>query len=573
MKKHPRQILRTNDEPLDKVPLSEYPRPQFRRDSYLCFNGEWDFTISYYWRFPKVYNQKIIVPYPPESELSGIGTYIKKEEYLFYRKIFTLPEGFVKDLVLLHIDGCDQIYDVYINKHRVASYDNGYLPLTTEIHTFLQPGENEIIICVRDDLDPNYPYGKQALNSKGMWYTKFSGIWKSVWMESVNYKHFESLNIKTTLESVRIKSNGIGNNKKIIIHTEYGDIEQSFHNDITINIPNPHLWSPDDPYLYQFELISDTDHVHSYFALRTISIDSKDNSRILFNGKKVFFHGLLDQGYFPDGIVTPKSYKQYEDEILKIKELGFNTIRKHIKVEPLYFYYLCDKLGIFVFQDMVNNGKYNIFKHGILPNFLGVRHWKNFGKHDKKSYRLMFTRSLEETIETLINTPSIVYYTIFNEGWGQADPDEFYDFAKKLNRNVIIDTTSGWFFAKFSDVYSYHIYFHKLKLPKEKKVRPKLISEFGGYVYKILDHSTNLDGTYGYKIFENLKDFQNAFKNLYFNQVIPLIDKGLQGAIYTQVSDVEDETNGLFTYDRKIMKVNKEDCLAIKKAIDDKIGQ
>lgn len=573
MKKQQIQILTTNDEPLDNIPLSEYPRPQFRRDSYLCFNGEWDFSVSSYWGFPKTYSQKIIVPFPPESQLSGVGTYINKDKYIFYRKKFTLPKDFVKDLVFLHVDSCDQVYEVFINQNQVASYNNGYLPLTTEIHSFLVPGENEIIICARDDLDMTYPYGKQSFKSHGMWYTKFSGIWKSVWMESVHYKHFETLNISTTLDSVRIKANGIGSNKRIIIHTEYGDIEQDFHRDTTIKIPNPHLWSPDDPYLYNFELISDTDHVYSYFALRTICVDKNDKSRILFNGKKVFFHGLLDQGYFPDGIVTPKSYKQYEDEILKIKELGFNTIRKHIKIEPLYFYYLCDKLGVFVFQDMVSNGKYSLFKHGILPNLFNIIHWKDFGKKDKRIYRINFGQALERTMEVLYNSPSVIYYTIFNEGWGQSHPNSFYSYAKKINENVIIDSTSGWYFSKDSDVYSYHNYFRKLKLPKEKSVRPKLISEFGGYVYKIPEHSTNLDKTFGYKIFNTIKEYQKGFKDLYLNQVIPLIDKGLQGAIYTQVSDVEDETNGLFTYDRKVTKVNKADCLEIKKAIDEKLGQ
>jgi hypothetical protein len=572
-KKKQRQILTLDDKPLAKVPLKEYPRPQFVRDSYICFNGEWDFEISSYCGLPTKYNRKIIVPFVPESLLSGVNTYINKGEFIFYRKKFNLSKKFVKDLVFLHIDASDQFTDVYINGHHVASHSEGYLPLTSEIHSFIKYKDNELVIRVRDDLSKVIPYGKQSEKSHGMWYTKFTGIWKSVWLESVNIKHFENLQIRTNLEAVRIRSNGIGDNKKVIIHTEEGDIINDFDEDITIKLSHPHLWSPDDPYLYNFELISDTDHVKSYFALRTIEVDKNDNSRILFNGKPIFFHGLLDQGYWPDGIVTPKSYKYFEKEIKELKALGFNTLRKHIKVEPLYFYYLCDKLGMFVFQDMVNNNKYSIFKHGIPPVVFEKIHKKNFGKHDNRAYRQAFAKSMEGTVSLLSNSPCVVYYTIFNEGWGQTHPNSFYEYMKQLNLGPLVDSTSGWYFADKSDVYSYHIYFRKLKLYKEKDIRPKLISEFGGYVYKIPEHSFNLYKTFGYKIFKTQEEFQKGFKDLYMNEVIPLIDQGLQGAIYTQVSDVEDETNGLFTYDRKVLKVNKKDCLDIKKTIDSKIGQ
>ena len=563
-----RQLLMDNL-PLEDIPLCEYPRPQFKRDSYLCLNGEWEFKTSYLDNdLEGEYKEKIIVPYSMESYLSSINRYLNKGEYLYYRKIFKLDNDFNKGRVVLHFDAVDQIAEIYLNNNLVATHEGGYLPFEVDITSYLKE-ENTLIVKVQDDLDLKYGYGKQTKVSKGMWYTKTSGIWKTVWLESTKEEYFNNVKIDVTLSSVTLTLDTNVEEKTIIIHTENGDIIRTFkENKITIDIDNPHLWSPEDPYLYYFELIGEDDKIESYFALRTIKVSNDNIPFILLNDQPYFFHGLLDQGYFPDGLLTPKAYKKYEDEILALKELGFNVLRKHIKIEPLYFYYLCDKLGMIVFQDMVNNSSYSFIRDTALPT-IGLLRWKNKGKHVLKENKEQFIKECRGTLDLLYNSPSVLYYTIFNEGWGQFECDRVFEIVKSIDSSRIIDATSGWFFGDKSDVDSYHVYFKKIKVKTKK--RPIIISEFGGYVYKELEHSFNLENTYGYKIYKTKEEFQKGLSLLYLTQIVPLIKKGVCGAIYTQVSDVEDETNGLFTYDRKILKVSKTQMLEIKNQIEKEI--
>ena len=277
--------------------------------------------------------------------------------------------------------------------------------------------------------------------------------------------------------------------------------------------------------------------------------------RILLNGKVYFFNGVLDQGYFSDGIYTPASPNEYARDILAMKSLGFNTLRKHIKVEPEEFYYQCDKLGMIVFQDMVNNGKYSFLRDTALPT-IGFKNLREKKRTPRE--RDAFYEGMKRTVSQLYSHPCVVYYTIFNEGWGQFEADKMYALMRELDSTRIIDTTSGWFKKNESDVNSLHVYFKEVKLKGEKGEKPIILSEFGGYSYKIKEHSANLKKTYGYKKFENQGEFENALINLYENEVIPNVQNGLCGAIYTQLSDVEDETNGFLTYDRRVLKVNCE---------------
>lgn len=557
--------LTTDDNILDEIPLSEYPRPQFKRDSYLCLNGKWDLCFSYDEKIPTDFDQKVIVPFPVESDLSGVSHYLQKDEYIYYRKTFSLDSSFIKEIVELHFDGIDQISWIYLNGKLIKEHIGGYTPFSVYIQDYLKES-NTLIVKVKDNLDKSLCYGKQSQKSKGMWYTKTSGIYKSVWLESYNKNHFSSLKITPTLNNVTINVDSNIKEKKIVISTPEGTIEKEFFdNQITIDIINPINWTSDNPYLYHFKLISKDDIIESYFALRTIKIEKVNNvPRILLNNKPIFFHGLLDQGYFPDGLLTPKSYQKYEDELLNIKSLGFNTIRKHIKLEPLYFYYLCDKLGVFVFQDFINNDKYSFFKESVLPT-IGFQNFASYGKRRKQTIKDNFINQGKEIIDLLYNHPCVIYYTIFNEGWGQFDADKTYSLMKKLDPTRIFDATSGWFNGKLSDVTSKHIYFKKVKIKKSN--RPIIISEFGGYVYKDLNHSFNLEKTFGYKIFKSKEEYQKALYNLYIEQIVPFINKGLCGAIYTQITDVEDETNGLLTFDRKVLKVNTNDMLEISKQL------
>lgn len=550
----------------ERIPLSEYPRMQFRRDSYFCLNGTWELEIDTKEEIPFAFTKSIVVPFPVESLLSGVHRDVKADEILYYRKSFRLEKNFCKDIVVLHLDGVDQFCEVYLNRVRIAAHEGGYLPFEVEIQDYLQE-ENELIVKAKDPLDKRYPYGKQSEKSHGMWYTKTSGIWKSVWIESYPKAHFSAMKIDVSLKSVSLALSTDIVEKRIRIQTPEGVIEREFNeNRIEISLPSPRLWSPEDPYLYAFELIGGEDRIQSYFALRTVEVKTiRQIPRILLNGKPYFFHGLLDQGYFSDGLYCPESYQKYEDDILALKRLGFNTLRKHIKIEPLYFYYLCDKLGMIVFQDFVNNGKYRFFQETVLPT-LGLIRNRHYGRRVSPFVRDRFVRQGEETMRLLHNSPSVCYYTIFNEGWGQFDADRMYAHFKALDPSRIIDATSGWFQGTMSDVDSRHIYFKRIRIRKRAK-KPFVLSEFGGYSYPVEGHCFRPEKSFGYKQFHDAETYRRALKELYLNQILPQIGKGLCGCIYTQVSDVEEETNGLFTFDRQVMKIDEETLKAFSEKI------
>ena len=399
-----------------------------------------------------------------------------------------------------------------------------------------------------------------------MWYTPVSGIWQTVWMESVSEDYIKELQITPALDSVTINVTSIAKRKDITVKTTAGLICKNFEEDeITIPIECPQHWTPETPYLYEFEIRTEHDKITSYFALRTLSVEVVNGvSRLCLNGKPYYFHGLLDQGYFSDGIYLPAGIEGYQKDIHTMKKIGFNTLRKHIKVEPAWFYYLCDKLGMVVFQDMVNNGRYSYLFDTILPTIGRAK--KNDARFvRKKEVKENFETFTKETIHHLYNYPCICYWTIFNEGWGQFDSDVMYEKVKKQDDTRFVDSTSGWFWQTKSDVQSLHVYFKPVKISGGD--RPIVVSEFGGYAYKVEKNSFNLNKTYGYRMLKNQAEFQNALNNLYRNEIAPSIKEGLCASIYTQVSDVEDETNGLFTYDRRVLKVDEEEMREIAKSL------
>jgi len=542
------------------IPFNTYPRIHLVRDSFINLNGEWDFTYGQGDKLPEKYDRKIFVPYAPETALSGINEVHLEQYHLFYHRTFNLDKEFIQDKVILHFGAVDQIATVYINGHQFEPHVGGYNHFEYDITSYINEGENDLNVMVFDFLSWHYlPYGKQKLNNGGMWYTPISGIWQTVWLESVPNEYIQDIVVKTHRDEVSIiiqpKLSGTVNlnNKQ---YTLTDGICQ-------IKVENPIYWSPENPHLYNFSIQSKEDFVNSYFGLRDLEIkDIAGFRRLCLNGKPYFFNGLLDQGYWQDGNLTPKDYSCFEKDILTMKKCGYNTLRKHIKIEPDYFYYACDKLGMIVFQDFVNNGKYSFIRDTILPT-LGLKKLDDKKMHSNSVIRNHFINGMKETVKQLYSFPCICYWTIFNEGWGQFDSDNMYFKLKELDNTRFIDSTSGWFFNKETDVHSEHCYFKPFRMVAIKK--PIVLSEFGGYAYKDLDHCYNPNSTYGYRKYKDISTFRKDMIKLYETDVIPNIPKGLCGAIYTQVCDVEDEVNGLLTYDRQVLKVDPSELKEVMK--------
>ena len=537
-----------------------YPRPQMRRDSFLSLNGQWLLTYGDNEQI------KINVPYPPESILSGVFKDMGKDPQLTYTRSFTLPQGFKKDRVILHFGAVDQACAVYVNGNLAGKNIGGYNSFSFDITRFLKDEENTLVVNVHDNLSNKVlPYGKQTYERGGMWYTPVSGIWQSVWLESVPDEYIKSVKIEAARGSAKILFQGISDGC-VTLFTPDGSLEFPIEHGICqFELENPRLWSPSDPYLYSFTATAGEDKIQSYLAFRWLDIKEIDGKmRLCLNDEPFFFHGVLDQGYFSDGIFTPATPALYQQDIMRMKELGFNTLRKHIKVEPEEFYYQCDRLGMIVFQDFVNNGAYSFFRDTALPTVLTKKFPEGLMMRSPQQ-KEGFIDGLKKTVRQLYNHPCICYWTIFNEGWGQFESDKMYELLKGIDSTRIVDSTSGWFKGKKSDVESLHIYFKPVVIGESDK--PVVLSEFGGYSYKIENSSANLKKTYGYRLFDDREKFTKALSDLYLNEVAPAISKGLCGAIYTQLSDVEDETNGLLTYDRKECKVDKETMLEIANAL------
>ena len=551
---------------MGEIPFSEYPRPAFERNSYICLNGAWDLKIC--GKKGEIKKEtSVLVPFPPQSRLSGAEYETDVRDTLIYERSFTLPEGFLKDRVLLHFGAVDQIAQVLVNGKEALRHEGGYLPFFCDITELLADAGaiNQLKVMVTDTMDRTYPYGKQRLKRGGMWYTSVSGIWQTVWLESVPKNYISDLKIDADTEKCTVNVRGGEKKKRLRLRTEQGEKIYEFEGEsVTVSPEEKRLWTPETPYLYRFTLESGEDTVSSYFALRSVSIDNSGRfPRILLNGKPYFFHGLLDQGYFSDGIYLPATPEGFKNDILQMKKLGFNMLRKHIKIEPQLFYYYCDLYGMAVFQDLVNSGGYSFLVDTALPTvFLrrGVTH------RASKKRKAVFESAAKETVELLYNHPSVVYYTIFNEGWGQYEADRIYGDMKALDGSRVWDTTSGWFKTKKSDVQSEHIYFKPINLTA-KEGRPLVLSEFGGFSYKVKDHSFNPVETYGYRYYETEEEYTAALEKLYLSEIVPSIRNGMCATVFTQVSDVEDETNGLLTYDRQILKVKEEPMQNIAKEI------
>lgn len=546
-----------------EIGWNSYPRPQLKRNSFYSLNGEWS-----------VAGQKVNVPFPLQSFKSGFKG--KVPASFTYEKSFQLPDDFIKDKLLLHFGAVDQIAEVYVNKKYVGRHEGGYLPFSFDITEFLHKENIQNVLTVRviDRLSHLYPYGKQKKRRGGMWYTPVSGIWQTVWMESVSRNYIENVKIQPDLTGIDLSVDTTAQEYKVLITLEDFRKEFTFsaaEGAVRINIENPRLWTNETPVLYHMRIETKEDSIETYFALRTISIRKIGNvNRICLNEKPLFLNGVLDQGYFCDGIYLPSNEAEYERDILRMKQLGFNTLRKHIKIEPEYFYYACDRMGMLVIQDMVNNGHYSFLRDTIMPTFVSKTR-KDTKKLLRRKQKEIFLKHTKDTIKHLYNHPCIIGYTIFNEGWGQFHGDAGYDFVRSLDKTRFIDTASGWFRQNKSDVDSEHVYFKNIELQPQH--RPMLLSECGGFQYAVKAHQYSKYGSYGYGGCSSKEMLTDRILDMYEEMVVPAIPKGLCGCIYTQLSDVEDEVNGLYTYDRIVCKVEAERLIKLNHVLKQCLDQ
>ena len=578
-------------------PLPEYPRPALRRDSFESLNGLWQFAITKSAQLPRQWEGDILVPYSPETRASGVGRTLQPGEWLHYYRSFALPAG-SGGRVLLHFGAVDYACAVQVNGHLVGGHRGGYWPFTFDITEALNADHNRLWVAVQDPTGAGVQArGKQTLRPGGMFYPAQSGIWQTVWLERVPDNYIETLTVTpdydartVTVRACTAKPGGAVNLWAVVraggvtIAEDWGSDEADRDGEVTLNIPEEHFfpWSPDSPFLYDLTVGTTQgeeesfDTVHSYFALRKWSCapDAKGVLRFCLNDRPLLLNGLLDQGYWPEGLYTPPSDAAVVHELQTIKELGFNLLRKHAKIEPQRWYYHCDKLGLIVWQDMVNGGEpYRLWFVTYLTNMLqpllrklpDTAALRGLLSRRSEASREEYGRELEATVEVLRGHPCIGCWVPFNEGWGQFDAAQAVETLRTLDPDRLVDEASGWYDQGGGDVDSRHNYFYPLHLRPGR--RTVALSEYGGIAWPMPGHEPPRR-TYGYGTAKSRAELTGRYRKLQLETVLPQLRNGLSALVYTQVSDVEDEVNGLFTYDRQAVKPDPAAVRAVNEALE-----
>ncbi len=559
--------------------LPEYPRPQLVRSSYLNLNGWWDYAITALDAGPPdTWDGSILVPFSPEAPLSGVRRQLQPDQLLWYRRTLTLPEGFhaAGQRLLLHFGAVDQSATVWCDGAEVAHHEGGYLPFTADLTDVLGATTSSLVVRVRDLSNNRGPSsGKQRLARGGIWYTAQSGIWQTVWAESVPATYVDRLTLVPLLDDAALE---------VTVHATSADrppgdtaivrvladgakvgVAQG-RPGVPLRIPLTLIrpWSPDDPFLYDLEVTLGEDRVTSYAGLRTfgVSLDGAGHPRLTLNGEPLTHVGVLDQGYWPDGLMTAPSDAAMQYDIATMKRLGFAVLRKHVKIEPLRWYAHCDRLGMLVWQDLVNGGERYRTAAVTSPGRWPVRlrdTWRAVLGRSDPAGRDQFRAELRDCVETLDAVVSLALWVPFNEGWGQFDARRVAAELREVDPTRLVDHASGWHDQGVGDLHSLHVYGRPFTVPRRRRRdrRALALTEYGGRALAVEGHVWG-DDVHGYRRSGSAAELGGWFTALHRDQLGPAVAEGLAATVYTQLSDVEDEVNGLLTYDREVLKLPEE---------------
>ena len=562
--------------------LPEYPRPILERSDWQNLNGLWDYSILKAGTAePTSFSGQILVPFPVESSLSGVMKSVGSENEVWYKRTFEIPAKWKGKNVLLHFGAVDWKADVWVNDVKIGSHTGGYTPFSFDLTPFLnKSGTQKLVVRVWDGTDTGFqPRGKQVSKPNGIWYTPVTGIWQTVWLEPVNAKHIENLRTVSDIDkgkvTVSVAASGISYGDLVEVKVFDGTKEitsdrAAASEKLEITVPEAKLWSPESPFLYTLKvsLTSNgvvTDEVNSYLAMRKVSTKRDTNGivRLELNNKPYFQFGPLDQGWWPDGLYTAPTDEALKYDLQKTKDLGFNMIRKHVKVEPARWYTHCDQLGILVWQDMPSGDRSPQWQnHNYFNGNEFIR-----SAESEANYR----KEWKEIIDYLYSNPCVVTWVPFNEAWGQFKTPEITEWTKAYDPSRLVNPASGGNFYPVGDMLDLHNYPGPDMYLFDGQ-RATVLGEYGGIGLALNGHLWNTDKNWGYVQFKNSKEVTDEYVK-YGEALLKFIKSGFSAGVYTQTTDVEGEINGLMTYDRKVIKVEESRVREINQKICNSLNQ